>query len=284
MPKQTILLPIDKDADVACLVNWIDAAREEDFHLSVLVVAIARSIPTTAYGAIPYAGIEVTEEWQNAIRQDAQDLTAKVKEVEALFAKAEISADVIGTHSELPIMADDLALSAGVCDLAVLPEGHSLEHPALEKAISTLLFQSPAALVLHSADPMSVLKPKTVFVAWKPGLPAARAIHAALPMLQKAQEVLVGIFDPDMRASKDGEDPCADVATWLSRHGCNVTVQQLTSGGKNIGECINAHAVEVGADLVVMGAYGHSKLRERIFGGTTQMMLEQARKPIMLAH
>lgn len=284
MPKQTILLTIDKTAPVSCLANWIEAARSEDLHLSVVVVAVARPMPTTAYGAIPYGGVVVTEEWQNGIKMDAQDLAAKVKEVEAIFLEAGISADVHGTHSELPILADDLALSAGVSDLAVLPHGHGLVHPAVEKTISTLIFQSPIAVALHSTDPMPVLKPKTVFVAWKPGLPAARAVHAALPQLQSADEVIVAIFDPDMRASKDGEDPCADVATWLSRQGCNVTVQQLASGGKSIGECINSHAKQAGADLIVMGAYGHSKLRERIFGGTTHMMLEQANSPILLAH
>lgn len=284
MPKQTLLLIIDKTAPVSCLNSWIEAARDEELHLSVVVVAVAKPIPTTAYGAIPYAGIEVTEEWQNAIKTDAHDLSAKVKEVEGVFLEAEISADVIGSHSELPILADDLALSAGVSDLAALPNGHGLEHPALEKTVSTLIFQSPVAVALHSTDPMAVLKPKTVFVAWKPGLPAARAIHDALPQLQTAEEVVVAIFDPDMRASKDGEDPCADVATWLSRQGCKVTVQQLASGGKSIGECINSHAKEAGADLIVMGAYGHSKLRERIFGGTTHMMLEEATTPILLAH
>lgn len=284
MPKKTILLIVDKTAPVSCLTRWIEVARDEELHLSVVVVAVAQPMPTTAYGALPYGGIVVTEEWQSAVRADAESLTAKVIEIENAFLDAEISADVIGTHSELPLLADDIALSAGVSDLAALPDGHGLEHPALEKAVSTLIFQSPVGVALHSTDPMPVLKPKTVFIAWKPGLPAARAIHTALPQLQSADEVIVAIFDPDMRASKDGEDPCADVATWLSRHGCNVTVQQLASGGKSIGECINSHAKQAGADLIVMGAYGHSKLRERIFGGTTQMMLEQASTPILLAH
>lgn len=284
MPKQTVLLITDNSAPVSCLGTWIEAAHDLDLHLSVLVVAVARPIPTTAFGGLPYGGIVVTEEWQTGIKADAEELSNKVQEVESAFLEAGISAGVQGTHSELPLLADDVAFAANVSDLAAIPDGHGLEQSALEKVMSTLIFQSPVAVALHSTNPMPVLKPKTVFVAWKPGLPAARAVHAALPQLQTADEVIVAIFDPDMRASKDGEDPCADVATWLSRQGCNVTVQQLASGGKPIGECINSHAKQAGADLIVMGAYGHSKLRERIFGGTTHMMLEQASTPLLLAH
>ena len=284
MPMQTVLLIVDKAAPVSCLKNWIEAAHSEELHLSVLVVAIARPIPTTAYGALPSGGIVVTEEWQRAVKMDGEALSEKVQEVEGVFLQAGISADVHGCHSELPLLADDIAQSACVCDLAAIPDGHNLEHLALEKSVSTLIFQSPVAVALHSTDPAPVLTPKKVFVAWKPGLPAARAIHAALPQLQVADEVIVAIFDPDMRASKDGEDPCADVATWLSRQGCNVTVKQLASGGKPIAECITSHAKQAGADLIVMGAYGHSKLRERIFGGTTQQMLEEAGTPLLLAH
>ncbi|MEM9573957.1 MAG: universal stress protein [Pseudomonadota bacterium] len=284
MPKQTVLLVVDKTAPVTCLNGWIRAAQEQDLHLSVLVVAVARPIPTTAFGGIPYGGIVVTEEWQSGIKLDAEKLSAKVQEIENAVSQAGISANVYGSHSELPLMADDIELTVGVSDLAAIPDGHALESATLERAISALIFQSPVAVAIHSTDPVAVLKPKKVFVAWKPGLPAARAIHAALPQLQGADEVIVAIFDPDMRASKDGEDPCADVATWLSRQGCKVTVQQLASGGRSIGECINAHAKQAGADLIVMGAYGHSKLRERIFGGTTHMILDEASTPVLLAH
>ena len=98
MPRKTVLLVIDKSASVSSLGEWIEAARDLDLHLSVLVAAIARPIPTTAFGGLPYGGIVVTEEWQNGIRADAEQLSAKVQEIETLFAQSEISADVQGTH------------------------------------------------------------------------------------------------------------------------------------------------------------------------------------------
>ena len=87
-----------------------------------------------------------------------------------------------------------------------------------------------------------------------------------------------------MTAEEDGEDPGSDVGTWLSRHGCNVTVQQYPSGGKLISTAIIDNAEEFGADLVVMGAYGRSRLLERVFGGTTQEMLDKKALPVLFAH
>ncbi|MFY0312091.1 universal stress protein, partial [Leisingera sp. D0M16] len=91
-------------------------------------------------------------------------------------------------------------------------------------------------------------------------------------------------FDPDLTDERDGEDPGTDAAAWLSHHGCNVTVSQFPSGGRDVGPAIQDRAREAGADLVVMGAYGHSRLREAVFGGTTRTMIEQTELPVLFAH
>ncbi|MFY0312802.1 universal stress protein, partial [Leisingera sp. D0M16] len=91
-------------------------------------------------------------------------------------------------------------------------------------------------------------------------------------------------FDPDMSDARDGEDPGADAAAWLSHHGCTVTLSQFPTGGHDTGSAIQDRAREAGADLVVMGAYGHSRLREAVFGGTTRSMLEQTALPVLFAH
>jgi len=87
-----------------------------------------------------------------------------------------------------------------------------------------------------------------------------------------------------MTENRDGESPGSDLAEWLSRHGCNVKVAQYPSGGKEIGDCIIGRAKEMGADLVVMGAYGHSRLREDLFGGTTRTLIEPQDLAVLLAH
>jgi nucleotide-binding universal stress UspA family protein len=97
-------------------------------------------------------------------------------------------------------------------------------------------------------------------------------------------KVTVGWFDPVMTEHLGGEDAGADISAKLSRHGCQVTLQQYPSGGKEIADGIKLRASELGADLIVMGAYGHAKLRERIFGGTTQSMLDQTKQTVLFAH
>ena len=80
-----------------------------------------------------------------------------------------------------------------------------------------------------------------------------------------------------------GEEPGADVATYLSRHGVKVTVETLASGGNDPALVLQRHASDIAADLIVMGAYGHSRMRERLFGGTTQSMLENVGTPVFMA-
>ena len=87
-----------------------------------------------------------------------------------------------------------------------------------------------------------------------------------------------------MPEASHGEDPGVDIATWLTHHGCNVTVQQYPSGGLDICDAILARAKEARADLVVMGAYGHSRTREALFGGTTRSLIAQTEQPVYLVY
>jgi nucleotide-binding universal stress UspA family protein len=114
-------------------------------------------------------------------------------------------------------------------------------------------------------------KATTVFLASDSSEGAASAAHAALPYLKAAKEVVVGCIGPVMTNERDGQDPGTDVASWLSHHGCKVTVSQFPSGGRDIGRCVLARAQEIGADLVIMG-------------GTTRSMIEQTNLPVFLAH
>ncbi|WP_280322803.1 universal stress protein [Sulfitobacter faviae] len=94
----------------------------------------------------------------------------------------------------------------------------------------------------------------------------------------------MALFDPVSISAYDGENPGTDVAAWLTHQGCNVAVQQYASGGEDIGTAILKRAKETGADLIVMGAYDHSRLREMVFGGTTRSLIEQSAFPVLLSH
>jgi nucleotide-binding universal stress UspA family protein len=104
---------------------------------------------------------------------------------------------------------------------------------------------------------------------------ARRAIADAMPLLSAAHSVSVLVVDPAKRAREHGEEPGADIALYLARHGAHVDVEQAISDGSPIGEIILRRAVDRGADLLVIGAYSHARWGEIIFGGVTRTLLTQ---------
>lgn len=151
---------------------------------------------------------------------------------------------------------------------------------------------APERLVMESGRPVLVvpyagqftLPPKTVMVAWNATREAARAAFDALPLLKSAKAVkLLWINPPDdekMSRAMAG----TELASALSRQG--VKVEAMRSVGKDIGigDELLSRAADHGADMIVMGAYGHSRLREYVFGGATQHMLQHMTVPVLLSH
>jgi len=96
--------------------------------------------------------------------------------------------------------------------------------------------------------------------------------------------VIVLVVDPEVSADGHGQEPGADVALWLARHGVNVTVQRDVAADAKVGETILSRAADCDADLIVMGIYGHSRLREFILGGASRTLLESMTVPILMSH
>ncbi|WP_298362067.1 universal stress protein [uncultured Bradyrhizobium sp.] len=122
-----------------------------------------------------------------------------------------------------------------------------------------------------------------VLVAWNASREARRAVSDSLSLLMAAQSVSVVVVDP-WADPRHGEEPGADIALYLSRHGVNVDVVQLKSQGQPIEAVILGHALRIDADLIVLGAYSHSRTREFIFGGVTRFLLQDSPLPLLIAH
>ena len=123
---------------------------------------------------------------------------------------------------------------------------------------------------------------KTVLLCWNASREAARAATAALPLLEAAERTVVLIIDPPQ--AEVPQEPGADVAQWLARHGAKVTVQRDTAADTDIAAVILSRAADLDADLIVMGIYGHSRLRERVLGGVSRTLLESMTVPLLVAH
>lgn len=282
MKNRTLLFLMTEDTTDAEVHQLAEFASGGNAHLVCFVLSRMPIQPINAHGAFPYGGYEISDLWVEEMNGTRERLIARKDELEALLQAESVSADVqIALSSQSDIRAV-VARRALVCDVAIASATlRAAEDGLFRPAIYGVLFDTPIGLMLN-ATPMSA--PKRVFVAWDTELPASRAIHAALPFLKEAEDVIVGSFDPVAAALEDGENPGSDLAKWLSHHGCRVTINQYASGGEIIGAAIQRRAVEVGADMVVMGAYGKSRLRELVFGGTTHHMLIQSDTPVFLAH
>lgn len=122
-----------------------------------------------------------------------------------------------------------------------------------------------------------------VLVAWNASREARRAIRDSLSLLTAAQSVSVVVVDA-IKNPLYGEEPGADVATYLARHGVQVTVEQIESNGSPVADVISDYAYQNDIDLIVLGAYSHARSREIVFGGVTRSLLKSAIIPVLIAH
>ena len=121
-----------------------------------------------------------------------------------------------------------------------------------------------------------------VLVAWNGSAEASRAVHDAFPFLAQARKVTILSVNPD--ADETGDLPGADIARHLARHGIDVVVTRTDGRDIDTSDVLLNFAADEAADLLVMGGYGHSRLREFAFGGVTRSILRTATLPVLMAH
>jgi len=284
MKNSTVMIVVGKDTPMAGLVASLETIRAIPARVSILVVGELPVFPYYALGVPPYGMTDVPDNWQEELTENRAVLQAKVDEIEVLLQQHDVAGEVATLASDPALVANAIAQRALYCDVALVSEDLRQTPNLFKQVLHGVLFNSPIGVVLNDRDATALGAAKRVFVAWNTQIHAARAVHQALPILQKADEVIVGIIDPAMPEASQGEDPGVDIATWLSHHGCNVVVQQYPSGGLDVCEAILARAKEARADLIVMGAYGHSRTREALFGGTTRSLIAQTDQPVFLVY
>lgn len=179
----------------------------------------------------------------------------------------------------------ELAVQARYADLLVLGQtdpDSSLPTPTdLPEAVA-LASGRPVLVVPH----IGVTSPpgKTVLLCWNASREAARAASEALPILKAAAKVIVLVIDAKASPDGHGAEPGADAAGWLARHGVKVTVQRDTAADDDVGATILSRAADHAIDLIVMGLYGHSRVREMVLGGASRTLLGSMIVPVLMVH
>jgi nucleotide-binding universal stress UspA family protein len=179
----------------------------------------------------------------------------------------------------------DAAVAHGRCtDLFILGQHNPAATNFSETLASTVLLSSgrPTLVIPYVSTPATL--GENVLVAWDGGREASRAIGDALPLLERAKRVEVMVVDADPEAKLDDRLASARVAAWLQCHGITVEVARQEVQDVRIGEWLLSRAADLGSDLIVMGGYGHARMRELVLGGVTRTMLRAMTVPVFIAH
>lgn len=226
------------------------------------------------------------EQAQSLIDQEQASINKRMAELEAQFREATKNrAGHVEWRSAIDFPARYIAQQARCADIIVSASDRGLISDPLALASPKDLVMQAGRPVLVVPDTFGWLDLRSVLVAWKDTPEARRAIADSLPMLRKAKDVIIAeILEQD-----DGRPAAisrvSDVVGWLSRQG--VTASQLVpevDENKDVTVQLDGIAADVGAAVIVAGAYGHSRFRELILGGMTQHLITQSARCVLLSH
>jgi nucleotide-binding universal stress UspA family protein len=184
----------------------------------------------------------------------------------------------------LPYFSGEVGVHAYYADVVVVaqprPDGRTDRPPGL--AESLILTSGRPIIVFPSVSTVSRIR--RILVGWNARRESIRAVADAMPALMKAEAVEVLVIDHE-RTAGHGEDPGAEVARHLARRGVKVDTRHLSSAKEKeeVGHLLLSQAATFGADLLVMGAYGHSQLRDWMFGRVTRTVLREAGLPVLMS-
>ncbi|HEX9489871.1 MAG TPA: universal stress protein [Stellaceae bacterium] len=261
----------------------IELARRNDARLTGLF--IIEPVDVAAFGAptgadvAALATLETIQEEHHAARRALADRLAG--DFRSATERAGVAAEwrlVEGDVTDLVI------LNARYADLAILgqidPENPGVGAPR------------PEAVLLASGRPILVVPyigagetvGRRVLAAWNASREAARALNDALPLLEDAETVIVLSVNPERGIAGEGDLPAADIALHLARHDIKAEAAYAVAEDIGVGDVLLSRAADLGSDLLVMGGYGHSRLREVVLGGATRTLLRHMTLPVLLSH
>jgi nucleotide-binding universal stress UspA family protein len=267
-------LSIDGKSDPAAEYA-IAVAAALDAHLAGVAFAYEPIMPLTVMGGAPANFIDAQRRESEAAAQGA------LERFQAAASAAGRSAVAQVLSTSLSGAADTFGRMARRFDLSVLAQTPREKAAPDELIAESALFQSGRPVIMVPYIHRGGLKLDRVMVCWDGGRAAARAIGDAMPFLQRAKAV-----DVVMVLGEEGKHdalPGAEMGPHLARHGLNVEVKRIVSDG-DVQDTLPSYAADISADFLVMGGYGHSRLREFILGGVTRSMLASMTVPCFMSH
>ncbi len=276
-PISDVLVVVDIAGERRSAVIAADIARRLGAHLTGLTISFDPLIPVyTVAAPIPTDFIVTARE------QVEKESKAAAAAFEAIGAQAGISLESRIAETTSGDGFFDIIRNCRLTDLTVIGQQNPDQpEPMREALIEAVLFQASSPTLLIPYAGVKEFKTGKAIVAWDGGSTAARAARTALPLLAMTDEVIVAVVD---EGKEQGGEPGADMGSYLARHGLNVSVRRISGGGGSPDQTLLNLASDEAADWMVMGAYGHSRMREFLLGGVTRGMLESATLPVLMVH
>ncbi len=265
--------------DSGAALDWaIAACRIWGAHLNVVCAGVDQSDP-----GYYYAGVQAIAIQENLSL--AQDAAQRIEDrVKSRLAVENILWDCETVTVMLNGLEPFIADHSRFFDLAVLPLPYGETRRRTDVTVfETCLFGGDIPVIVVPDKVVFDANPETILVGWDDGAEALSACRAALPLFATAQATDICIINPPADRA-DRSDPGGRLAQMIARHGAAASITVATKRGDSVASELLRRAVERGASMIVMGAYGHSRLREAMLGGATRDILQTTTLPIMMAH
>lgn len=279
MAYKTLLTVLTDDRLAGLTLTHATALAETcDAHLDVLCLGVDRSQAGYYYAG---ASAMIVQDSISHATEEAEALAAfSCKHLDGRDGRWGVDTGV----TQLADITRHVAARARFSDLVVVPRPYGDNCGAeLELVVEGALFEGQTPVLVVPDVSLPVPKPKRIVLAWNESAEALNAVRASLPLLQSADIVHVVVIDPPKRGP-NRSDPGGMLSQYLSRHGARAQIDVLSKTMPLVSDVLLRHIRDIDADMVVMGAYGHSRFREAILGGATRNMLENCPVPVFMAH
>jgi nucleotide-binding universal stress UspA family protein len=255
-------------------------AQKMDAHLDALALGVDRT--QIGYSYVGSGAVVIAAAMDRA-ETEARNAEAALNA--AIGAQAPpLRSSVESVVTQLGALTDVVAARARYCDLAILPLPYGKTRGVEDEAVTeAALFEGMAPVLVIPPAGMATAEPKRIVLAWNQSREALVAARRAMPFLRRAEMVQIVVIDPPTHGP-ERSDPGGLLCQLLVRHGVHAEVSVLARTLPRVSDVLARQVRDIDAQLLVMGAYGHSRFREAILGGTTRDMLENAEVPVFLAH
>jgi nucleotide-binding universal stress UspA family protein len=254
----------------------VSVAEALDAHLTGIAFLYDAVVPVAATGYVPPEVIDSQQRDSEAAAKAALDRFA------AAASRAGIASEQAKLAASFAGAGEQFGMIARRFDLVVVGQAEPQRDTVEELIAESALFESGRPVIVVPYIQKAPLKLDRVMVCWDGSRAATRAIADAMPLLERAGAVEVVIIADD--PGKQDEIAGADMGQHLARHGLNVDVKRMSLGDIDVADALLSHAADANIDFMVMGGYGHSRLREFVLGGVTRSILRAMTVPVLMSH